>query len=55
MTVRNKETGRLYEALALDDFFGRREYGYSVIGWKDTMKHDEFYKLFERVEQPNEL
>lgn len=50
MEVRDKNTGEILQAFALDDYFGRRKYGYIMPGRKEVMKEDEFFKLFERVE-----
>jgi len=50
MMVRHRETGEIFQAVALDDCFGRHEYGYSVTGFDEALREDRFFKLFERVE-----
>ena len=48
ITARNKETGRIHQVSCIDGYFGNRNYGYIVGGV--AMREDEFYKLFEEVE-----
>jgi hypothetical protein len=47
LTVRHKKTGKQYIALALDDYFGKHEYGYSVIGVKDPLREVDFYSQYD--------
>lgn len=54
MKARQKITGNVVTVLALDDYFGRRQYGYQPLGVGDVMREEEFYQWYEEV-KPHEL
>lgn len=45
--ARKRKTGEVVTGIALDDYFGRHEYGYQVRGNKLTMRSKLFNKRYE--------
>lgn len=53
LTAVNKTTQNLHKVWCIDDYFGRNQYGYIVIGLlndKPALTEDEFYEQFEPKE-----
>lgn len=52
LKARNKQTGNIENFTALDDYFGKNEYGYRRMGddeFGSTYNEEEFNRLFEIV------
>jgi hypothetical protein len=49
MTARHKETGDIDDITCLDNFFGKRQYGYKMSNGY-VMNETEFKKQFEMAE-----
>lgn len=53
--ARNKQTGEVHTVWCIDDYFGRHQYGYSVLGrtgqeGDNALTEEEFEATYERVE-----
>lgn len=50
----HKASGMLHEIDCLDDYFGRRKYGYRplVYGHTEVLTEDEFQKEYEKINAP---
>lgn len=48
---RNKSTGEIHEVLCLDDYFGRHNYGYELVGASRVLGEDEFKHQYERIRE----
>lgn len=48
--AKHNKTGREYEGTALDDYFGRHQYGYQVKDYGKTMRKEVFEERFTIVE-----
>ena len=47
-----KSDGEVLDVWCIDDYFGRRQYGYLIgDGSVDALTEDEFYKLFDNIEE----
>lgn len=53
-TAKNKASGNIVTGTAIDDHFGRHQYGYQLDGEKSVMKQKTFDKKFEMMETPVE-
>lgn len=52
LKARNKETGEIVDVLALDDWFGRHQYGYKPLVDDVTVYNENtFWKHFEGAEE----
>jgi len=51
ITARHKTTNELHEVWCMDDYFGRRVYGYIPnIEGGEAMREKEFYKIYKPEE-----
>ncbi len=48
LKAKNKETGEIYQVIAMNDFFGKHEYGYRV-GVGPVITEKEFNQLYEEI------
>jgi len=46
---RNIKTNEICTVIAIDDYFGSRDYGYRVDNKNHTYREKDFIKLYERV------
>lgn len=51
MNAKNKKTGELIEVLAIDDYFGRHQYGYSIGNKGAVYRENEFFDQYTREKQ----
>ena len=47
----HKETGKLVNVYAMDDYYGQHIYGYRVVGEDYTYGEKAFSEQYERVEE----
>lgn len=48
-TARHKETGKIVEVMAADDYFGKHRYGF-ILTDGDVFNEDAFSRLYERLD-----
>jgi hypothetical protein len=55
ITARHKKNGAIYDVWCLDDYFGRRQYGYLIGGLKGVaMREEDFHREYTPEPPPRE-
>lgn len=51
LQAKNKKTNEIFTVHAIDDYYGKHKYGYSIVNGDTAYTEEQFNELYERVEE----